>query len=110
MPVLPPTVTPGTWARQPVPPVTTSTIICRSFAAFDELAAPTSFDAELRTFAKASELVLGAGGSWDAARYHVVAATYLRGTCIWNGKEVLAKPGTGRFVPRQHNGTYVGEE
>lgn len=47
-------------------------------AAFDELAAPTSFDAELRTFAKASELVLGAGGSWDAARYHVVAATYLR--------------------------------
>lgn len=39
-----------------------------------------------------------------------VAATYLRGTCIWNGREVLAKPGTGRFVPRQHNGTYVGED
>jgi hypothetical protein len=50
----------------------------KGLAAFDELAAPTSFDAELRTFAKASELVLGAGGSWDAARYHVVAATYLR--------------------------------
>ena len=39
-----------------------------------------------------------------------VAATYLRGTCIWDGKQVLARPGTGRFVPRQHNGTYVGEE
>ena len=31
-----------------------------------------------------------------------VAATYLRGHCVWNGREVLAKPGTGRFVPRQH--------
>jgi allantoinase len=39
-----------------------------------------------------------------------VAATYLRGACIWDGRQVLAKPGTGRFVPRQHNGTYVGEE
>ncbi|WP_137128274.1 dihydroorotase family protein [Roseomonas sp. HF4] len=39
-----------------------------------------------------------------------VAATYLRGERIWDGKAVLAKPGTGRFVPRQHNGTYVGEE
>jgi allantoinase len=39
-----------------------------------------------------------------------VAATYLRGERIWDGRAVLAKPGTGRFVPRQHNGTYVGEE
>jgi allantoinase len=31
-----------------------------------------------------------------------VAATYLRGACIWDGAEVRAKPGTGRFVPRQH--------
>jgi allantoinase len=39
-----------------------------------------------------------------------VAATYLRGRCIWDGRQVLAKPGAGRFVPRQHNGTYVGED
>ncbi|HYF07682.1 MAG TPA: amidohydrolase family protein [Acetobacteraceae bacterium] len=39
-----------------------------------------------------------------------VAATYLRGRCIWDGKAVLAKPGTGRFVPRQHGGTYLGED
>jgi allantoinase len=31
-----------------------------------------------------------------------VAATWLRGTEIWDGSEVKAKPGTGRFVPRQH--------
>jgi allantoinase len=31
-----------------------------------------------------------------------VAATILRGSEIWNGTEVKAKPGTGRFVPRQH--------
>ena len=31
-----------------------------------------------------------------------VAATLLRGQEIWNGTEVKAKPGTGRFVPRQH--------
>ncbi|MDB5416533.1 MAG: allantoinase [Rubritepida sp.] len=34
-----------------------------------------------------------------------VAATYLRGSCIWNGTEVLAKPGSGRFVPRQVQGS-----
>ncbi|MBK1661082.1 dihydroorotase [Paracraurococcus ruber] len=33
-----------------------------------------------------------------------VAATYLRGRCIWDGAAVLAAPGTGRFVPRQHAG------
>ncbi|NGM19141.1 amidohydrolase family protein [Roseomonas stagni] len=31
-----------------------------------------------------------------------VASTILRGQEIWNGTEVKAKPGTGRFVPRQH--------
>lgn len=30
-----------------------------------------------------------------------VAATYLRGRQIWDGAQVLAKPGDGRFVPRQ---------
>ena len=39
-----------------------------------------------------------------------VAATYLRGRCVWDGAEVLAKPGTGRFVPRQHRDTYLGED
>jgi allantoinase len=31
-----------------------------------------------------------------------VASTILRGQEIWTGSEVKAKPGTGRFVPRQH--------
>jgi allantoinase len=31
-----------------------------------------------------------------------VAATYLRGTRIWDGATVAARPGTGRFIPRQH--------
>jgi len=31
-----------------------------------------------------------------------VAATYLRGAEIWDGTEVKAKPGHGRFVARQH--------
>jgi allantoinase len=31
-----------------------------------------------------------------------VASTWLRGQEIWDGTEVKAKPGTGRFVPRQH--------
>jgi allantoinase len=38
-----------------------------------------------------------------------VAATYLRGGCVWNGREVKAQPGAGRFVPRQTTGTYLGE-
>jgi allantoinase len=37
-----------------------------------------------------------------------VAATYLRGACIWDGAEVRAKPGTGRFIPRQHRDTFLG--
>ena len=35
-----------------------------------------------------------------------VAATWLRGACIWDGAAVLAMPGTGRFVPRQHHGQF----
>jgi allantoinase len=31
-----------------------------------------------------------------------VASTWLRGTEVWDGTEVKAKPGSGRFVPRQH--------
>jgi len=36
-----------------------------------------------------------------------VTATYLRGGCIWDGKQVLAKPGTGRFVPRLARGSVL---
>lgn len=50
----------------------------RGLAAFDELAAPTSFDAELRTFPKASEVVVGAGANWDDAWGHVMFAAYAR--------------------------------
>jgi allantoinase len=38
-----------------------------------------------------------------------VAATFLRGACIWDGRQVLAKPGTGRFLPRQNRDIYIGE-
>ena len=31
-----------------------------------------------------------------------VAATYLRGALLWDGENLLARPGQGRFVPRQH--------
>jgi allantoinase len=31
-----------------------------------------------------------------------VAASYLRGRRLWDGREVLARPGWGAFVPRQH--------
>ena len=37
-----------------------------------------------------------------------VAASFLRGHQLWDGEKVLATPGTGRFVPRQHRGTYLG--
>jgi allantoinase len=37
-----------------------------------------------------------------------VASTYLRGGRIWDGTAVLAKPGTGRFVPRQHGECFLG--
>ncbi|HEY4251034.1 MAG TPA: amidohydrolase family protein [Roseomonas sp.] len=38
-----------------------------------------------------------------------VAATYLRGQPIWDGTRVLAVPGAGRFVKRQHRESYLGE-
>ncbi|WP_159992767.1 dihydroorotase family protein [Roseomonas sp. 18066] len=38
-----------------------------------------------------------------------VAATYLRGSCIWDGTAVLARPGQGRFVPRQHRNSALVE-
>jgi allantoinase len=37
-----------------------------------------------------------------------VAATFLRGQQLWDGEAVLAVPGAGRFVPRQHRDTYLG--
>ena len=37
-----------------------------------------------------------------------VAATFLRGACIWDGKAVLGRPGSGRFVPRQGRDMYLG--
>ena len=37
-----------------------------------------------------------------------VASTYLRGGRIWDGSRVLAKPGAGRFVPRQHGACVLG--
>ncbi|RAI57933.1 dihydroorotase [Roseicella frigidaeris] len=47
---------------------------------------------------------------YDGRAMHArVAATYLRGACIWDGSAVLARPGSGRFVPRQHRDTYLGE-
>jgi allantoinase len=38
-----------------------------------------------------------------------VAGTWLRGRRVWDGREVLATPGAGRFVRRQHRETYLGE-
>ncbi|KAA2211903.1 dihydroorotase [Teichococcus oryzae] len=37
-----------------------------------------------------------------------VAAAFLRGAQIWDGGEVRAKPGQGRFVPRQHREGFLG--
>jgi allantoinase len=37
-----------------------------------------------------------------------VAATYLRGRCVWDGASVLAKPGDGRFIARQHRRSFLG--
>lgn len=37
-----------------------------------------------------------------------VAATFLRGAQIWDGSSVTAKPGQGRFVPRQHRESFLG--
>ncbi|PHK96271.1 allantoinase [Pseudoroseomonas rhizosphaerae] len=37
-----------------------------------------------------------------------VAATFLRGAQVWDGTAVTAKPGQGRFVPRQHRESALG--
>ena len=37
-----------------------------------------------------------------------VAATFLRGACIWDGASVVGRPGQGRFVPRQHREDWLG--
>ncbi|HVV86319.1 MAG TPA: carbohydrate porin [Kofleriaceae bacterium] len=50
----------------------------KGLAAYDELAPPTSFGTDLRTFPRASELVLGAGMHADAKPGNVVAALYAR--------------------------------
>lgn len=41
----------------------------KGLAAFDELAAPTSFDDQLETFPAASELVIGVGATYDQGGY-----------------------------------------
>jgi allantoinase len=35
-----------------------------------------------------------------------VAASFLRGTQLWDGERVLARP--GRFLPRQHRDSFLG--
>jgi len=44
----------------------------KGLAAFDELAPPTSFDTQLRTYPRASELVFGLSGTWDHALGNVM--------------------------------------
>jgi maltoporin len=50
----------------------------KGLAAYDELAPPTAVDTSLKTFPRASELVLGLGSSYDAAFGNLVAAAYAR--------------------------------
>jgi maltoporin len=50
----------------------------KGLAAFDELAPPFGFDTTLKTYPKASEIVLGLGSNWDDAWGHVMFATYAR--------------------------------
>jgi allantoinase len=37
-----------------------------------------------------------------------VAATWLRGRCVWDGETVIGQTGDGRFVPRQHGDAAFG--
>ncbi len=50
----------------------------KGLAAFDELAPPFGFDTELRTYPRASEIVLGLGANWDDAWGHVLFGGYAR--------------------------------
>ena len=50
----------------------------RGLAAFDELAPPTSFDQELKTYPRASELVVGLSGNWDHQLGHVLVGALTR--------------------------------
>ena len=50
----------------------------KGLAAYDELAPPTAVDTELKTFPRASELVLGVGTSFDLRLGNVVGAAYAR--------------------------------
>jgi len=50
----------------------------KGLAAYDELAPPTGFDADLETYPRASELVLGLGAGWDDRWGHVLLAAYAR--------------------------------
>ncbi len=50
----------------------------RGLAAYDELAPPTGFDTDLKTYPRASELVLGLGGGWDGRWGNVVLGAYAR--------------------------------
>lgn len=50
----------------------------KGLAAFDELAPPSGFDTELKTFPRASEIVVGLGANWDDRWGHVLFGTYAR--------------------------------
>lgn len=50
----------------------------RGLAAYDELTAPSALGPDLRTFPRASELVLGAGANWDADRFALAAGVLAR--------------------------------
>lgn len=39
-----------------------------------------------------------------------VAASWLRGQLVWDGKDILNSPGSGRFVPRATTGWYATEK
>lgn len=68
----------------------------KGLAAFDELAAPSSFDDELETFDNASELVIGLGANWDLGHAgdgkgphaHLTFAGYARRFVDADGQDV----------------------
>jgi maltoporin len=50
----------------------------KGLTAFDELAAATSLDANLKTYPHASELVFGLSGGWDADRFNILIGALSR--------------------------------